>query len=120
MLNFKSFYRVISGLLLLSQLLILSILIYNQYKYGMVIYFGNKNEPNAGFEKYFITLQLLLYSTFVLMTIWAIITPIAVISNRRLERDKIKITIGVIGFLTAMVLLIVDPFGIFKWVTSAG
>jgi hypothetical protein len=43
----------------------------------------------------------------------------AVLGNKRsvLEGDHITMRIGVIGFFTAIVLLIVDPFGILEWFT---
>lgn len=109
---------LVSSLLLLAQLLFLGMLIYNKVILGRVLYYGNTEEPNNGFEKYFETLRFLLYSTFILVVIWGILTPVAVISNRRLEKDKINILIGVLGFVIAIILLLTDPFGIFKWFTS--
>jgi hypothetical protein len=118
MLRFKSFYILTSCLLLLVQLLFLCLLIYNKVHLGRVLYYGNSDEPNTGFEKYFTILQVLLYSSFALIILWGILTPVAVISNRRLYKDKINISIGIIGFFLAIGLLLVDPFGIFKWFTS--
>lgn len=109
---------LVSSLLLLAQLLFLGMLIYNKVILGRVLYYGNTEEPNNGFEKYFETLRFLLYSSFILVVIWGILTPVAVISNRRLEKDKINILIGVLGFVIAIILLLTDPFGIFKWFTS--
>ena len=109
---------LVSSLLLLAQLLFLGMLIYNKVILGRVLYYGNTEEPNNGFEKYFETLRFLLYSSFILVVIWGILTPVAVISNRRLEKDKINILIGLLGFVIAIILLLTDPFGIFKWFTS--
>ncbi len=91
---FKIFYTVTSFVLLLTQLLFLSILLYNKVKLGRVLYYGNSNEENIGFEKYFITLQVLLYCTFILVIILGTLTAFAVISNRRLVKDKINILLG--------------------------
>lgn len=118
MLKFKSFYILICCLLVLAQVLFLTILMYNKFMYGRVLYYGNRDETNPGFEKYFIALQILLYSTLILILIWGILTPLTVLTNRRLYKHKINISIGVIGFVLAITLLILDPFGILKWFTG--
>ena len=118
MRNFKILYTIICCLLLLTQLLLLSILLYNKVKLGRVLYYGNSDEMNIGFEKYFITLEVLLYCTLILVIIWSMLTPFAVLSNRRLVKDKINIYFGLIGFVMAIILLLVDPFGIFNWFTA--
>ena len=115
---FKKLYILTSWLLLLTQLLFISIIGYNKYRLGRVLYYGNGEEENIGFEKYFIALQVLLYTTFIFIIIWGILTPFVVIANRRLAKEKINIFIGVAGFVLAITLLLIDPFGIFKWVTS--
>lgn len=115
---FKKLYTLTSWLLLLTQLLFISIIGYNKFSLGRVLYYGNSETENIGFEKYFIALQILLYATFIFIIIWGILTPFAVISNRRLVKEKINIFIGVIGFVLAFILLLIDPFGIFKWFTS--
>ena len=117
MLKFKLFYILISCLLVLTQVVFLAILLYNKFLYGRVLYYGNSDETNPGFEKYFITLKVLLYSTLILTLIWGVLTPFTVLTNRRLDKHKINISIGVIGFVLAIMLLVLDPFGILKWFT---
>ena len=118
MQKIKGIYITISCLLLLSQLGFLLVLIYNKMQLGRVLYYGNIEEQNPGFEKYFTILEILLYSTFILVILWSVLTPFAVISNRRLYKEKINIFIGLLGFAMAIILLLTDPFGIFKWFTS--
>jgi hypothetical protein len=52
------------------------------------------------------------------MIAWALLTPFAVISNRRsLEEDRFHMSKGIAGFIAAIILLILDPFGMLKWFT---
>ena len=115
---FKKLYTLISWLLFLTQLLFIGILGYNKFRLGRILYYGDSGEVNVGYEKYFITLQFLLYTTFIVIIIWGILTPLAVITNRRLVKEKINIFIGLAGFVLAIMLLLIDPFGIFQWFTS--
>lgn len=115
---FKKLYILTSWLLLLTQLLFIGILGYNEFSLGRVLYYGDSELENIGFEKYFIALQVLLYTTFIFIIIWGILTPFAVITNRSLVKEKINIFIGVAGFVMAIILLLIDPFGIFKWFTA--
>jgi hypothetical protein len=68
-------------------------------------------------ENYYWVLKTLLYATFALLIAWAILTPLAVLANKRTagNEGKIDMTKGIAGFVLAIVLLITDPFGIFKW-----
>lgn len=116
--NFKGVYKITSYLLLVVQLLFLFILLYNKVKLGRILYYGDINEENFGFEKYFKILRFLLYSSFGLIFLWCFLTPFAVISNRNLRKEKIAFFPGIPGFVLAMILLFIDPFGIFKWFTN--
>ncbi|MEO7983171.1 MAG: hypothetical protein ABI688_03710 [Bacteroidota bacterium] len=117
--NFRKLYLFTCVLLLFSQLLTLFILAYCKKVLGKVLYYGDPEEQNPGHEKYFTALEILLYSTFILVILWCILTPFAVIANRRsYEEAKINIYIGATGFVLAIILLLTDPFGIFKLFTS--
>jgi hypothetical protein len=119
MRNFKDLYYLVSYSLLAAQIGFVSIWLYNKMAYDRDIYYGNMVKPSDISENYFNLLKILLYATFALMIIWAILTPLAVISNRRsFGKDRIDIVIGVWGFISAAILLIIDPFGIFKWFTG--
>jgi hypothetical protein len=116
---FKTLYNAISILLMTVQIGFLAILIYNKITIGRVLYYGNKDESNIGFEKYFKILQAFLYSSLILIIAWSLLTPLALFSNKKgLEKDKVDIYVGSAGFITAIILLIIDPFGIFKWFTD--
>jgi len=118
MLFFKALYNLISFLLLTTQACFFSIMIYNKMTIGRILYFGNSDEPNIGYEHYFNILVILLYASFSFMIIWALLTPLAVFSNKRSpNKNKINIHTGILSFLLAIVLLFIDPFGIFKWFT---
>lgn len=119
MRTFKDLYYVISYSLLAVQAGFVFILLYNKIVRDQVLYYGNTGKPYEISENYFIVLKSLLFTTFALMIIWALLTPLAVISNRRnTEKDHIPVAIGLLGFISALILLIIDPFGIFKWFTG--
>ena len=119
MRGFKDVYYVISYLLLITQIGFLSILLYNKIVRDRVLYYGNTNNPAEVSENYFYVLKYLLYATFALMIAWAILTPFAIILNRRsTQKDHIRIVTGLLGFMVAFILLIIDPFGMFKWFTG--
>jgi hypothetical protein len=119
MRTYKDLYYVISYSLLAAQAGLVFILIYNKIVRDQVLYYGNTGKPYEISENYFYVLKFLLYTTFVLMIIWALLTPLAVISNKRsTEKDQIPVAIGLLGFISALILLIIDPFGIFKWFTG--
>ena len=115
MRNFKHLYGVVSYTLLIVQLGILSILFYNKIL-NRPLYYGTTTSPADISEHYFVVLKTFLYSTFALMVAWALLTPVAVISNKRsTHANHIGIGVGLIGFIMAGVLLMIDPFGMFKW-----
>jgi hypothetical protein len=117
--GFKFLYNSVNILLLAAQFGFLGILVYNKMAIGRVLYYGNIDEPNTGFEKYFFLLKTLLYGSLILMIAWAFLTPLAIYLNKQSrEKDKMDIYLGSVGFVTAIVLLITDPFGIFKWFTG--
>jgi uncharacterized membrane protein HdeD (DUF308 family) len=118
MQQFKNLYLSISWLLFISQVLVLFAWAYIKVHIGRDLYYGNPMDPNPGYENYFRILEALLYSTFVLVIAWSILTPFAVISNKGLENSRINILLGTVGFILAIGLLIIDPFGMFKWFTS--
>ncbi len=119
MQRFKKIYIIISYSLLLIQLIFLAIIAYTKIRLGSLLYYGNPEELSPIFHNYFLVLQFQLYSTFGLIIIWGILTPFAFIYNRRsLKKDKINMFPGVIGFVVAMILLVADPFGVFKWFTA--
>lgn len=118
---FPKLYSITGLLLLLTQLAILGMLAYTQVLFGKVPYFGNADDQPPGYEKYFSLLRVLLFATFFLILIWALCTPFAVLWNRRsrVEEEKTELVKGGIGFILAVFLLLVDPFGIFKYITTA-
>ncbi|MDP4261137.1 MAG: hypothetical protein Q8941_01285 [Bacteroidota bacterium] len=119
MRNFKDLYYIISYSLLSVQVGFISILLYNKIVRQRVLYYGNKDEPAILTGNYFNILKFLLYSSFVLMITWALLTPLAVISNRRsMQEDRIDVIPGILGFISAVILLVIDPFGIFKWFSN--
>ena len=117
---FKNLYYLVSFSLLIAQAGFVSFLLYNKMVLGTVLYYGDADKSNMYSGHFFNGLVILLYSTFALMIGWAILTPLAIIANRRRtnNRDYIDISFGFIGFAGAIILLIVDPFGIFKWFTG--
>jgi hypothetical protein len=116
---FKNLYMLISYLLLAVQIGFLVILIYNKIFLDRVLYYGNDEDPATISLNYFYLLKFLLYATFSLMITWAILTPLAVISNKgSLAKDHINVVTGLLAFTGAIVLLIIDPMGIFKWFTG--
>jgi hypothetical protein len=121
MRTFKDLYYVISYSLLAVQIGFVSIWLYNKMIYQRVLYYGNPDKPIAEIsQNYFDILKFQLYATFVLMIAWAILTPLAVLSNKRtvVEEERVGMSKGIIGFVAAIILLITDPFGIFKWFTG--
>jgi hypothetical protein len=97
-----------------------SIWLYNKMIYHRALYYGNPDKPISEIsQNYFYILKFQLYATFALIILWALLTPLAVISNKRsTEKDHIPVVIGALGFVSAIILLIVDPFGMFKWFTN--
>jgi hypothetical protein len=120
MRTFKDLYLVISYSLIIVQIGFISILLYNKFIYNRTLYYGGDKEPVEISLNYFYVLRTLLYSTFVLIVLWAVLTPMAVLGNKRsvIEEDHISMRMGIIGFISAIILLIVDPFGMFKWFTK--
>lgn len=116
---FRRSYSLICWLLLLTQLALLGLLAYTRVIFGKVLYYGDPDNPNPGFENYFRLLQALFYGTLVLIFLWAIVTPYAVLWNRksRLELERVDLLKGGIGFILAIALLLADPFGIFRLFT---
>jgi hypothetical protein len=117
---FKNLYYLVSFSLLIAQIAFVSFLLYNKIVLGKVLYYGNADKPIGVSGHFFNGLRFLLYSTFTLMIVWALLTPLAVISNKRRvnDSDHIDVAIGFLGFAAAVILLFVDPFGIFKWFTG--
>jgi hypothetical protein len=117
---FKDLYLVISYSLIIVQIGFISILLYNKLIYHRTLYYGGDKKIEEISLNYFYILRALLYSTFVLIVLWAVLTPMAVLGNKRsvVGEDHISMRMGVIGFLSAIALLIIDPFGMFKWFTS--
>jgi hypothetical protein len=116
---FRDLYYLISYSLIAAQIGFISILLYNKMIRDRVLYYGNTNNPSEISENYFDVLKFLLYTTFAMMIAWAILTPFAIISNRRsTQKDHIHIVPGLLGFMVAFFLLVIDPFGMFKWFTS--
>lgn len=115
---FKPAYYFICWLLLATQLVFLGILAYSKIRIGRVLFFAKGEESNKGFENYFKILILLLQATFVLLVLWALLTPVAMIINKHHSRSKrINYLTGLLGFTGGVILLIIDPFGIFEWFT---
>ena len=120
MRTFKDLYYVISYSLLALQIGFVSIWLYNKIFYNRVLYYGNPEKALSEIsQNYFFILRFHLYATFVLMIAWALLTPLAVISNKRsTEKDHMPLVVGALGFICAIIFLLVDPFGIFKWFTK--
>jgi len=116
---FKDLYSVVSYSLLIAQIGFGSIWLYNKIVYKRTLYYGNTDKPPSVIsQNYFDVLKFQLYATFILMIAWALLTPFAVISNRRsLEEDRFHMSKGIAGFIAAIILLILDPFGMLKWFT---
>jgi hypothetical protein len=115
---FKNIYSVISYSLLIAQIGFISIWLYNKIIYQKVLYYGNTDKPSDISQNYFDILKFQLYATFALMILWALLTPLAVISNKRsTEKDHISVVSGLLGFTSAAIILFIDPFGMFKWFT---
>ena len=97
-----------------------SIWLYNKIIYKRVLYYGNTDKPASVIsQNYFDVLKFQLYATFILLIAWALLTPFAVISNKRsTEENRIHMSKGIIGFIAAIILLIIDPFGMLKWFTK--
>lgn len=116
---FRDLYLVISYGLFMLQIGFVSILLYNKYVYDRKLYYGGEKKIEEVSLNYFYVLRFMLYSSFALMVLWAVFTPLAVLGNKRGVQpgEHISMRMGVIGFITAIVLLILDPFGIFKWFT---
>ena len=119
MRTFRDLYNVISYSLIIVQIGFISILLYNKLIYNRTLYYGGDKKIEEISLNYFYILRTLLYSTFVLIILWAVLTPLAVLGNKRsvIEEDHISMKMGIIGFISAIILLIVDPFGMFKWFT---
>jgi hypothetical protein len=120
MRTFKDLYYVISYSLLIAQIGFASIWLYNKIVYQRVLYYGDPDKPVSLISlNYFYILKFQLYATFILMLLWALLTPLAVISNKgSMEKDNVPLVVGAIGFICAIGILIIDPFGIFKWFTG--
>lgn len=120
MRTFKDLYIVVCYSLLIVQLGFISILLYNKWIYHRELYYGGDKKIEEISANYFYVLKTLLYSTFVLVIAWALLTPLAVLSNKRtvVEQERLGLSKGVIGFIMAAILLITDPFGILKWFTK--
>ena len=117
MRGFKHLYAVVSYSLLTAQIGFLSIFLYNKLMYDREPDYGGDRPIDLISENYFFVLKILLYATFVLLITWALLTPLAVLANKRAVADdgRIHMTKGIAGFVLAVVLLITDPFGILKW-----
>jgi uncharacterized membrane protein HdeD (DUF308 family) len=116
---FKELYYVISYSLVIAQIGFISILLYNRMIRDRVLYYGNTDNPSEISENYFEFLRFLMYATFAMMIVWAVLTPFVIISNRRsTQKDHIHIVPGLLGFIVAFILLVTDPFGMFKWFTN--
>jgi hypothetical protein len=120
MRTFKDLYYVISYSLLILQIGFLCIWLYNKIVYKRDLYYGNTDNPPYEISQgYFDVLKFQLYGTFILMITWALLTPFAVISNKgSREEARIHMSKGITGFIIAIILLIIDPFGMLKWFTS--
>ena len=120
MRTFKDLYAVISYSLLIAQIGFISILLYNRLIYHRTLYYGGDEDPREISANYFYILKTLLYSTLVLIITWAVFTPLAVLSNKRatVKEERIGMSKGITGFIIAIILLITDPFGLFKWLTT--
>ena len=103
----------------MAQIGFISILLYNKIIYHRTLYYGGDEDPRDISTNYFYILKTLLYSTLVLIIAWAVLTPLAVLSNKRatMEKERIGMSKGITGFIIAIILLITDPFGMFKWFT---
>jgi hypothetical protein len=119
MRTFKDLYYVISYALLTVQIGFASIWLYNKMIYHRTLYYGDPDKPLSVISlNYFYILKFQLYATFALMIVWALLTPLAVISNKgSIEKDYVPVVVGAIGFVSAVSIVIIDPFGIFKWFT---
>jgi len=117
MRTFKDLYIVISYALLIVQLGFISVLLYNKWIYHRELYYGGDKKIEDISLNYFFILRALLYSTFILVVAWALLTPLAILSNKRtiVEEERVGMSKGVLGFIIAIVLLITDPFGMLKW-----
>jgi hypothetical protein len=120
MRTFKDLYIVICYSLLIVQLGFISILLYNKWIYHRKLYYGGDEKIEDVSLNYFYILRTLLYSTFILAAAWALLTPLAVLANKRstVEEDRVAMSRGIVGFIVAVVLLINDPFGMLKWFTK--
>ncbi|HLG38799.1 MAG TPA: hypothetical protein VI461_03985 [Chitinophagaceae bacterium] len=120
MRTFKDLYIAISYSLLIVQIGFISILLYNKFIYHRKLYYGGDQKIEEISLNYFYILKTLLYSTFVLIILWALLTPLAILSNKRtvVEEERVGMSKGVAGFIAAIVLLIVDPFGMVRWFTK--
>lgn len=118
---FPHLYRLTSLILLLIQLAFLGMLAYTKVMFGMVPYFGIAGDEPPGFEKYFTLLYVLLIATFLFIFLWAIMTPAAVLWNRRsrVEEERIDLVKGGVGFVLAVLLILLDPFGVFRHLTTS-
>ena len=117
MRTFKDLYIVVCYSLLTVQLGFISIWLYNKYIYHRVMYYGGEKKIEEVSLNYFYILRALLYSTFVLVVLWALLTPLAILSNKRtvVKEERVGMSKGLIGFVIAVIFLIKDPFGILKW-----
>src|SRR5215471_16420787 len=97
---FKDLYAIISYSLLIVQIGFISIFLYNKIIYHRTLYYGGDKKIEEISANYFYVLKTLLYSTFVLVIAWAILTPLAILSNKRtvVEEERVGMSKGVAGF----------------------
>ena len=105
-------HSITSYLTLFPVLVFLVSAIASKLLIGRVLYFGSFDERNIRYNDYYPYLSFFLELTLYLLPLWLILS---IINIKNYRKDKISYLLGAVGFILSIMLIIIDPFGLVKY-----
>ncbi len=118
MSRIKKLYAIISWTLLLVQAGFLVIYTCSAFRGRIVFYEAKEMNYAATLRLYFTGMNILFITSIAMFVLWCLLTPYAILLNRRIGKIMINPWPGLLGFIFTIIHIASDPFHLLAWYTG--
>jgi len=110
----KSIHKILCYIPISIQIFFLILAIRSNIFWEYIPYYGRVDKRNIGFQSFFDLLMILYDCLIVSLILWSL-SSINMHMKDSFSLNKTSNKIGILGFIISIVVLFLDPFGIFKY-----